>query len=117
MINPDHISKSVKNKFLDVDPRSGMEKSRIRDKHADPQHWRWGTFLQEEEDENVIRPKNATGIKGKKKVPRKLPDWMGMKDALDTVADTSSGPPPHAEETKGRYKQRCGNGTVGTVTF
>ncbi len=75
---------------------------------------------QGEEDENVIRPKNATGIKGKKKVPRKLPDWMevkGVKDALDTVADTGSGTPPQAEETKGRYKQRCGTGTVGTVTF
>jgi hypothetical protein len=38
----------------------------------------------------------------------------GVKDALDTVAT-----PPHAEETKGRYKQRCGTGaeTVGTVTF
>jgi hypothetical protein len=63
---------------------------------------------QGEEDENVIRPKNATGIKGKKKTPRKLPDWMevkGVKDALDTVADTSSGPPPHAQETKGRRKK------------
>jgi hypothetical protein len=35
-------------------------------------------------------------------MPRKLPDWMGMKDALDTVVDTSSGPPPHAQETKGK---------------
>jgi hypothetical protein len=26
----------------------------------------------------------------------------GVKDALDTVADTGSGPPPHAEETKGK---------------
>jgi hypothetical protein len=38
MNNLDHISKSFKNqffglKYFDLDPGSGMEKSRIRDKH------------------------------------------------------------------------------------
>jgi hypothetical protein len=40
MNNPDHISESLETifwvkilKFFDVDPGSGMEKTRIRDKH------------------------------------------------------------------------------------
>jgi hypothetical protein len=55
MNNPDHISESLETifwvkilKFFDADPGSGMEKIRIRDKHAgsvinipDPQHCFW----------------------------------------------------------------------------